>query len=161
MVSGSSFFKVVSHIYLNLLVGKFISTDLTTSSIFALPFIVKLKRMRASGLIEAFKILRTDSLQLSYTYLAADIFKPNNFVGKCRWIMSPLMGIFNHFLQHFFKIVSSVFCFTHVSVRSQIENDHRNFEKANLCTISIFYSLDVKEEHQLFYIHPNVANKCY
>ena len=98
MVSGSSFFKVVSHIYLNLLVGKFISTDLTTSSIFALPFIVKLKRMRASGLIEAFKIIRTDSLQLSYTYLAADIFKPSNFVGKCRWIMSPLMGIFNHFL---------------------------------------------------------------
>ena len=98
MVSGSSFSKVVSHIYLNLLVGKFISTDLTTSSIFALPFIVKLKRMRASGLIEAFKILRTDSLQLSYTYLAADIFKPSNYVGKCRWIMSPLMGIFNHFL---------------------------------------------------------------
>ena len=98
MVSGSSFSKVVSHIYLNLLVGKFISTDATTSSIFALPFIVKLKRMRASGLIEAFKILRTDSLQLSYTYLAADIFKPSDFVGKCRWIMSPLMGIFNHFL---------------------------------------------------------------
>ena len=45
---------------------------------------VKLKGLRASGLIEVFKILRTESLQLLYACLAANIFKPGDFVRKCR-----------------------------------------------------------------------------
>ena len=52
----------------------------TTSSVFAFLCIVKLKSMRISGSIEVFKILRTDSLQLLYTCLAADIFKPRDLL---------------------------------------------------------------------------------
>ena len=88
----------MSHTFLNLLVGKFISTDVTVSSTFAFLFIVTLKSLWVSGLTEVFKILCTVSLQLLYTYLAANIFKPSVFVGKCRQLMLQMMGIFNHFL---------------------------------------------------------------
>ena len=98
MLSHYFFFKVVSHTFLNLLVGKFISTDATVSSTFVFLFIVTLKSLWASGLTEVLKILCTVSLQLLYTYLAANIFKPSVFVGKCRQLMLQLMGIFNHFL---------------------------------------------------------------
>ena len=134
MVSRSSFFKVVPHTFFDLQVGKFISAGVTMSSIVAFLFI-QLKSLWASGLIEVFKILHTDSLQL----LNPDIFKPRDFTSKRRRLILPLMGIFNHILWYLFKIVSSIFCFTHVSVRSQIENYHRSFKKTNLCAINILF----------------------
>ena len=41
---------------------------------FTFLFIVKLKSLRVSGLIEVFEILRTDNLQLLYTCLAVYIY---------------------------------------------------------------------------------------
>ena len=41
---------------------------------FTFLFIVKLKSLRVSGLIEVFEILRTDYLQLLYTCLAVYIY---------------------------------------------------------------------------------------
>ena len=65
---------------------------------FSFLFTVKLKSLAASGLIEVFKILPTDNFQLLYTCSTADTFKPRDFVGKRRWLMLPVIGIFNHFL---------------------------------------------------------------
>ena len=97
MASQFSFFKVLSHTFLNLKIGK-LPADIATSSIFAFLFIVKLKSLQAPGLIEVFKILRIDSLQLLHTCLAADIFKPKDFAGKHKWLMLPLM------------VYSTIFC---------------------------------------------------
>ena len=77
---------------------KFISANVTISSVFGFLLIVKLKSLQASGLTEVFKILSTVSLQLLYACLAADIFKASDLVGKRRRLMLPLMGIFSDFL---------------------------------------------------------------
>ena len=136
MLSRSSFTKVVSYIFLNLFQVDLyqLSNNITN---FCISIHCQVENLTCISLMEVFKIRGTVSLQLLYTCLAADIFKPSVFVGKCRQLMLQLMGIFNHFLQYLVKTASSIFYFTHISVRSWIENDHRNFEKRNLCTINI------------------------